>query len=406
MKRQALSLAVFALVMACALPALAQQVHVVDDDGAECPGALTTIQGAVARAAAGDTILVCPGAYFGAVEVKGADKNGLRIIANGRQGKVVLAGDHTMWRAGFLLEDVSGVRLRGFTIKDFGTPRTPGQAGSGESILLRRAHNNIIQNNVMTSSEMMGITMLNSANNLIEDNVVYSNDPMMNGCGIHIEGTESKDNTVRHNFFYDNPLAGIMLSSAGPGNLILENNCSGGRRFGITNISTNGTRIERNRANYNTGFDEMIDILGARPRPGIGIDVRGSTGVTVSDNDAENNGTLDIRWDGAGENTFTNNRGTVQVFRLTVSSGTVAPGGPITVTWTASSRRPVTDWIGLYALGAADTDTNLLGWLYTGGAASGSLTFTAPRQAGRYELRYFLEDGFTQVAWSPTVTVQ
>ena len=406
MKKQALSLAVLMLIMACALPAMAQQVHVVDDDGAECPGAIRTLQEAVARAAAGDTILVCPGAYSGAVEVKGAGKNGLRIIANGRQGKVALVGDHTKWKTGFLLEDVSGVLLRGFTIKDFGVPRTPGQAGSGESILLLRAHNNVIQYNVMTNSNMMGITMRDSANNLIEDNVAYSNDPMMAGCGIHIDGLESKGNIVRHNFLYDNPLAGIMLNAAGPGNSILENNCSNGRRFGITNINTNGTLIERNRANHNTGFDEMTDILGTRPRPGTGIDVRGSTGVTVTDNDTRNNGMLDIRWDGVGANTFTNNRGTVRVFRLTVSATTVAPGGPITVTWTASSGRPATDWIGLYASGAADTDVNLLGWLYTGGAASGSLTFTAPSRAGQYELRYFLEDGFTQVAWSPTVTVQ
>lgn len=35
----------------------------VDDDGAQCPGAHTTIQAAVNAAAAGDTIQVCPGTY-------------------------------------------------------------------------------------------------------------------------------------------------------------------------------------------------------------------------------------------------------------------------------------------------------------------------------------------------------
>jgi parallel beta-helix repeat protein len=323
---------------------------------------------------------------------------------------VVLAGDHVQWRDGFFLEDVSGVLLRGFTIRDFGIPRTPRQSGVGQSIFLRRAHNNIIQYNVMTNSNMMGITMNDSATNTIEDNVVYTNDPMMNGCGIHIDGSGSKDNVVRHNTFYDNPLAGIMLNNAGTGNVIVENNCSSGRRFGVTNINTNGTRIEGNRSNYNVGFDEATDILTSIPRPGIGIDVRGSTGVTVRDNDAENNATLDIRWDGQGENTFQNNKGTAKVFRLTASPNTIAPGGQITVTWTASGGRPMTDWIGLYAVGAADTDANIIGrrdgWRYTGGVTSGSITFTAPTRTGRYEFRYFLEDGFTQVAWSNAVTVE
>jgi len=261
---------VWMLLAASALPAMAQQVHTVDDDGAECPGAIATIQQAVAQASAGDTILVCPGTYQGTVEVKGSGKSGLRIIAYGRLGKVVLAGDHVQWRDGFFLEDVSGVLLRGFAIRDFGIPRTPRQSGVGQSILLRRAHKNIIQYNVMTNSNMMGITMIDSATNTIEDNVAYTNDPMMNGCGIHIEGSGSKDNVVRHNTLYDNPLAGIMLNNAGTGNVIVENNCSSGRRFGITNINTNGTRIEGNRSSYNVGFDEATDILTSIPRPGIG----------------------------------------------------------------------------------------------------------------------------------------
>src|SRR5437870_2511533 len=48
-------------VTTLAWPALAQRVILVDDDGAQCPGAVRTIQEAVATASAGATIVVCQG---------------------------------------------------------------------------------------------------------------------------------------------------------------------------------------------------------------------------------------------------------------------------------------------------------------------------------------------------------
>ncbi len=52
------------------------QPLMVDDDGVECPGAYPTIEAALSAAVDGDTILVCPGSYAGAlvdksVEIKG-----------------------------------------------------------------------------------------------------------------------------------------------------------------------------------------------------------------------------------------------------------------------------------------------------------------------------------------------
>ncbi len=91
-----------------------------------------------------------------------------------------------------------------------------------------------------------------------------------------------------------------------------------------------------------------------------------------------------------------------------VSPTTVAPGQPITVTWSSQTLRHPLDWFGIYVPRAADTGENLIGhaWRYTGGGTSGSLTFSAPTQPGQYEFRYFLEDGFTRVHRSISFTVR
>jgi Galactose oxidase-like, Early set domain/Glyoxal oxidase N-terminus len=90
-------------------------------------------------------------------------------------------------------------------------------------------------------------------------------------------------------------------------------------------------------------------------------------------------------------------------YTLTGSPSTVAPGGQLTVSWTAPSGRPSNDWVGLYSVGAPNS--NFLWWAYTGGAASGSFTLSAPSQTGQYEFRYLLNDDFTDSVRSNTVTV-
>jgi hypothetical protein len=91
-------------------------------------------------------------------------------------------------------------------------------------------------------------------------------------------------------------------------------------------------------------------------------------------------------------------------YTLTGSPSSVAPDGTLTVSWTAPSGRPATDWIALYPVGSPNDDSYTW-WQYTQGAASGSLTLGAPRQTGQYEFRYMLQDGYTDSARSNTVTV-
>jgi len=293
------------------------------------PEKYNTIQAAVTAASAGDRILVRPGTYLGTVVIAGPARNNLQIIADGREGQVILHGNHAQRiagtckfaleplcpeRAGFFLRDVAGVIIRGFTVSDFGVGA---MSGIGEGFLLVNAHRNRIVRNVVTRTDMMGITLFNSAQNLVERNTFYGNDPdepmrVGTGCGVHIQTSPAlsagvaEQNIVRQNLVYGNPFSAVMLRRAGSGNQIADNEFRDGGAWGVTNRATSGTLIENNRITNHTGFK-----LAGKSRPagsGVGIDIASSSGVLIRNNTLQNNSTFDIEWDGTGDNTFTGNR--------------------------------------------------------------------------------------------------
>ena len=91
-------------------------------------------------------------------------------------------------------------------------------------------------------------------------------------------------------------------------------------------------------------------------------------------------------------------------FSLSATPATVNIGGSISVAWTAPSGRPGNDYIALYPVGAPNTA--YLWYQYTGGTTSGTVTATAPAsQAGQYEFRYLLQNGYTDIVRSNTITV-
>jgi hypothetical protein len=86
-------------------------------------------------------------------------------------------------------------------------------------------------------------------------------------------------------------------------------------------------------------------------------------------------------------------------YTLTASPTTVTAGGSLSVSWTAPSGRPTTDWIGLYRVGQpSDPYTGSVWWQYTNGTTSGTTTLSAPLGLGQYEFRYFLDNGYDVVA--------
>ncbi len=293
------------------------------------PQQYNTIQAAVTAASAGDRILVRPGTYLGTVVITGPAGNNLQILADGGEGLVILQGNHMQQtvgtckfaleplcpeRAGFFLRDVAGVIVRGFTVRDFGVGA---MSGIGEGFLLVNAHRNRIEQNVVTRTDMMGITLFNSSQNLAERNTFYGNDPdepirVGTGCGVHMQTSAAlsagvaERNIIRQNVIYGNPFSAVMLRGAGSGNQIVDNEFRDGGAWGVTNRTTSGTLIENNRITNHAGFK-----LAGKPRPvgsGVGIDIAGSSEAVIRNNTLQNFSTFDIEWDGMGRNTFAGNR--------------------------------------------------------------------------------------------------
>lgn len=289
---------------------------VVDDDGVQCPGAIPTIQAAVAAASAGATISVCPGTYYHTVEVAGPAKNGLRIIADNERGPVILQGPLPTARTeenGFFLRDVSGVTIRGFIVRGFGRiPTTITMGGVGNDILLLRANGNTISQNVLTASDMMGIFLVDSGNNLVEHNATMDIDRHGTGCGIMLAGTTNGklltgNNVFRHNGSSGNPLAGIMIRNASTGLVIASNGLDRGGRYGLQVWDTPEVRIERNSMNDNRGQFSFPSLS----QFSWGLDLRRSPGAMVLSNVAFRNGattdSFDFVWDGVGAVIFSDN---------------------------------------------------------------------------------------------------
>ena len=91
------------------------------------------------------------------------------------------------------------------------------------------------------------------------------------------------------------------------------------------------------------------------------------------------------------------------VITVTTSTNLVSPGGELRVSWTTSAGGH-NDWIALFTKGTVNNASSWwIGW--TDGATSGTLTLNAPNQAGQYEFRYLLDDGYLDGARSSLLTV-
>lgn len=280
MNKGPIALGAALLVLALAPPALADTTLVVDKDRLQCPDAdFQSIQAAVTAAQPGTTIDVCPDIYNEAVDIRPdttAATTDLKVVAKGEPEEVVLDGENTR-DAGFELEDVTGVLIKGFMVQRF-----------HDNIVLNEADGNRIEGNVTTLAfGHDGILLTASDFNLITKNVSFGN-LHPTSCGIGM-GTGASFNTVEYNETYNNPnvgilLGGALLTPAGPGNRILNNfshdngkpivGLSGGN--GILNNAPD-TLIKDNRVEDNN-------------RHGILVAGTVSQRVTVQDNRVFRNG--------------------------------------------------------------------------------------------------------------------
>lgn len=250
---------------------------VVDDNMVDCPNAeFTTIQAAVDAAAPGATIHVCAGTYHERVTIT---KDDLRLLAKGAPGDVVVDGD-MIGVAALWVQDASGVRIEGFTVRK----------GQFVDILLEGARKARIRKNLTTAAGHDGIELFNSHDNLIEHNVSIHN-PAFNACGINVVGG-STGNLIRHNLTVDNVWGIQIAGGTSANNTVFENTSVHNRQHGIRNIGAPGNVIENNRTFGNTLH---------------GIGLHFSTGVVVARNHAFDNEVSDLFTDNAAANTFENN---------------------------------------------------------------------------------------------------
>ncbi len=98
---------------------------------------------------------------------------------------------------------------------------------------------------------------------------------------------------------------------------------------------------------------------------------------------------------------------TYQTVTVTAGPSVVTAGiGTLNVSWAAPKGRTVLDWVGLLKVGEPSTSYSNRWWQYTNGIAAATVTIAAPTEPGEYELRYLVDDGFTDVARSGPITVR
>jgi nitrous oxidase accessory protein NosD len=223
MKRTVLVAACVAMATAAipAVPGQAAVVRVVDDNGAQCPGAaFTTIQSAINAASPGDTIRVCAGTYN---EVVTVNKANLRLVGPGfaplgtscrnagapdpsRQAIIQSTGG-----SGTVLLQENGIRFSGFTVQNntssYGIVTSAAHSG-------HQIRQNLIQDNVF------GIYFNASGARLseVEQNCIRRNNApgAASGNGIYSDaGLRSAD--IESNTFFGNENAGVLLDASAPG---------------------------------------------------------------------------------------------------------------------------------------------------------------------------------------------
>jgi hypothetical protein len=94
-------------------------------------------------------------------------------------------------------------------------------------------------------------------------------------------------------------------------------------------------------------------------------------------------------------------------YSVNASQITVAPGAALTVTWQAPSTHSSKDWIGLFLANMPSAGNTIISYKYVPSGTGGVLTFTAPTTPfpQTYQLRYLVNDGYTETARSAAITV-
>jgi len=361
-RRRLRLLAAVGIGLAVALPTAVFNVHGVVASGCSgaknrtsgtCYAGAGAIKNAAAAANPGDRIDVSSGTYNGGVTVTKAN---VQLVArDDAHAKVVSPGQSGPTHA-FTVE-ANGVEIRGFEVYGFvGTSEACGifVGGSdfvdhahhangaviegnnvhdnGRNICLWQSNDNLVRHNrIANSHDVNGsngdgllsyngtgdaeITAANTSghsgtNNRIIENWVTGNarsgmfigacPPVgcFSGGTVHdnISGTVIKDNHLSGNGFHpgagNNETGGVSIYDAS-GGTVIDNDANGNDIFGISVDLADGVTVKDNTAdnNVNHGFEDLFN----------------TSGNSFRDNEAFNNGNVDMYGDGVGADTFGDN---------------------------------------------------------------------------------------------------
>jgi parallel beta-helix repeat protein len=311
----------------------------VDDDGGKNAD-FTSIQEAVDAASAGDRILVAPGTYDEQVVISD-DKDGLRLVAQGKAGAVVIAPTDLTADPTEAIIHVAGadnVEISGFTISGAAAPAgtTAGAdygvlvSGGGSAEIFQNVITGIRDNplsghqegigiqfgltdgaggllstgsgearqNTIDDYQKGGIVVIGSGSDAdISQNTITGVGPtdVIAQNGIQVSNGATADivqNVVSGNNYTPGGVVavGILLFQAGPTNV--RNNTAFGNNEGILVWQTSDSTIEQNEARDNT-------------LNGIGLFE--ADGNVVRNNKANNNGQDGINLFDSDDNEVSNN---------------------------------------------------------------------------------------------------
>ena len=280
-------MALLASIVLLGRPALAATTLVVDDDGlaslTDCnalTAAFPTITLAIAAAAAGDTIKVCPGVYAEQVQVtKTLTLLGAKAGVDARTRALVVTDESTIDSpCGPVQIMADNVTIDGFTIQGSTLPdpcylsgiwTNPGFSGTegGHQIL-----NNIVQNNIS------GIELDSSCVNptLVRFNLLKNNNNAGPGSGNAIQTNFGLcSGTIDRNKFSGHMSSSVLVVAASSNLTISSNELVPGTSEGIALLNTTSSTISGNISLGSTSSG-TIDLFG------------GNSGIAVSGNTLAN----------------------------------------------------------------------------------------------------------------------
>ena len=279
---------------------------VVDDDRAQCKDAgFTTLAAAIAAAHPGDTILVCPGTYAGAVvdksvrlralvgqdraDERGGEQNdGEHEDTGACLSQASVGPNHDAVITGMVTLAANGSELRGFSVQGAAAGVAINATASVTANCFRAnviaiaasaSGRGSISGNQFTGQTKAAIALKGATGITIEQNVLVGS--------ATIRLTAASDNVIRHNIATGSSGEAIRLDAGSDRNTISHNALSGGpAALALHNngIRFDGLGIFGNAIDHNTVTD-----FG---KSGIRLKA-GATGNTFRDNRVDHNGLLE-----------------------------------------------------------------------------------------------------------------